>query len=55
MPLKPFLDHKRKESLIELTDEQEKELLSASEEGIKGKLISQTEMDRKVEEWLKEK
>ncbi len=53
--IKTILDCKKKEPFIELTAEQEKELLSASEEGKKGNLISQSEMDQKVKEWLKEK
>lgn len=53
--IKTILDYKKKEPFIELTAEQEKELLSASEEGKKGNFVSQSEMDEKVKEWLKEK
>lgn len=53
--IKTILDYKKKESFIELTADQEKELLFASKEGKKGKVISQSEMDQKVEEWLNEK
>lgn len=53
--IKTILDYKEKEPFIELTAEQEKELLSASEEGKKGNFVSQSEMDEKVKEWLKEK
>ena len=53
--IKTILDYKKKESFIELTADQEKELLFASEEGKKGKVISQSEMDQKVKEWLNEK
>jgi hypothetical protein len=51
--IKTILDYKKKENFIELTADQEKELLFASKEGKKGKVISQSEMDQKVEEWLK--
>jgi hypothetical protein len=50
--IKTILDYKKKESFIELTDDQEKELLIASKDGKKGNVISQSEMDQKVEEWL---
>jgi hypothetical protein len=53
--IKTILDYKRKEPFLELTVDQEKELLFASKEGKKGKVISQSEMDQKVEEWLSEK
>lgn len=50
--IKTILDYKKKESYIELSSDQEKELLFASKEGKKGNAISQSEMDQKVEEWL---
>ena len=50
--LKTILDYKVKDTFIELTADQEKELLLASKEGKKGNVISQSEMDQKVEEWL---
>jgi len=53
--IKTILDYNKKESFIELTADQEKELLVASKEAKKGNVISQSEMDRKVEEWLSEK
>ena len=53
--IKTILEYKKKDTLINLTDEQERELLLASEDGKKGNLISQSELDKKVEEWLKEK
>ena len=53
--IKTILDYKKKESFIELTAEQEKELLFASKEGKKGNVIPQSEMDQKVEKWLSEK
>lgn len=53
--IKTILDNKKKEIFIELTDVQEKELLFASKEGKKGNVISQSEMDQKVEEWLSER
>lgn len=53
--IKTILDYEKKEIIIELTADQEKELLLASKEGKRGNGISQAEMDQKVEEWLKEK
>ena len=53
--IKTFLEYKKKDTLINLTLEQERELLLASEDGKKGNLINQSELDKKVEEWLKEK
>jgi len=50
--IKTILDYKKKESFIELTSDQVKELLFASKEGKIGNVISQAEMDHKVEEWL---
>jgi len=53
--IKTILDYKKKEPFIELTADQEKELLLSSKEAKKGIVISQSEMDQKVEEWLSEK
>jgi len=53
--IKTILDYKRREPFIELTPDQEYELLLASEKGKEGDFISQSEMDKKVNEWLKEK
>ena len=53
--IKIILDYKKKEAFIELTADQEKELLIASKDGKKGNVISQSEMDQKVEEWLSER
>ncbi len=53
--IKTILDSMKKESFIELTADQEKELLFASKEGKKGNVISQSDMDQKVKEWLSEK
>jgi len=53
--IKTILDYRKKESFIELTADQEKELLFASKEGKMGNVISQSEMDQKVEEWLSER
>ena len=50
--IKTILDYKKKETFIELTADQEEELLFVSKEGKKGNVISQLEMDRKVEELL---
>ena len=52
--IKTILDYKTKDSFIELTADQEKELLLASKEAKKGHVISQSEMDEKVEQWLSE-
>jgi len=53
--IKTILDYKKREPFIELTSEQENELLLASEEGKEGIFLSQSEMDKKVNEWLREK
>jgi hypothetical protein len=53
--IKTILDYRNKESFIDLTKEEEEELLRASNEGKNGQFILQSEMDKKVVEWLKEK
>ncbi|WP_373495025.1 hypothetical protein [Aquiflexum sp.] len=53
--IKTILDYKKKEYFLELTIEQEKEILLASEEGKKGLNSSESQMDEMVGEWLKEK
>jgi len=53
--IKTILDYKTKDTFIELTADQEKELLFASKEAKKGHVISQSEMDEKVEQWLSER
>lgn len=53
--IKTIIDYQIKKPFIELTEAQEKELLFASNEGKKGKGISQSEIDKKVNEWLEEK
>ena len=50
--IKLFLNYEKRKNIIELSDEQEKELLYASNEGRNGIIISQSEMDQKVEEWF---
>jgi len=50
--IKIILDYKNIEPYIKLTEDQENELLKASEEGKRGEFISQSKMDKKVEEWL---
>jgi len=50
--IKTILDYKNIEPYIKLTEDQENELLKASEEGKRGEFISQSKMDKKVEEWL---
>ena len=50
--IKNILDNRNKDVIIDLSVDQEKELLIASSEGKKGNVISQSEMDKKVEEWL---
>ncbi len=52
--LKTILDRNSSEPFIELTYKQEKELLSASEEAKEGYSTPQSDMDKKVDEWLKE-
>ena len=49
--IKTILDYKKKDPVIELTSDQEKELLLASKEGKKN-VISESEMDYKVAKWL---
>jgi hypothetical protein len=53
--IKTILDYPKREKYIYLSEENEAELLKASEAGKSGQYISQSEMDQKVEEWLKEK
>ena len=50
--IKTILDSRIKDTFIELTADQEKELLLASKEGKNGQVVSQSEMDQNVEEWL---
>ncbi|MCK9452174.1 MAG: hypothetical protein M0Q90_10825 [Bacteroidales bacterium] len=53
--IKTILDYNKRDAFIELTANQEKELIFASKEGKKGNVIPESEMDQKVEEWLGEK
>lgn len=53
--IKTILDSKEKDTFIELTADQEKELVNASKEAKKGRVVSQSEMDQKVEQWLSER
>lgn len=53
--IKTILEYKKKDSIINLTFEQERELLLASEDGKKGNIINQSELNKEVKEWLKEK
>ena len=53
--IKTILDYRNKEPFIDLTKEEEEELRKASNEGKNGQFILQSEMDKKVVEWLKEK
>ena len=48
-----IVDYEKRKAFIELTDEQETELLYASKEGRSGNFTLQSEMDQKVKEWLK--
>ena len=50
--IKTILDYNKKDTIIELTADQEEELLFASKKGKEGNVISQSEMDQKVEVWL---
>jgi len=52
--IKTILDYKNKEKFIQLTNEDEEELIRASEEGKSGQFILQSEMDKKAEKWLRE-
>ena len=51
--IKNIMDYEKREAFIELTNEQEDELLYASKEGRSGNFILQSKMDQKVENWLK--
>lgn len=53
--IKTILDYKKSEKIINLTKHQEQELTLASEEAKSGQYLSQSDMDKKVKEWLKEK
>lgn len=53
--IKTILDYKTKDSFIELTSDLEEELLHASKEGQQGNVISQSELDKKVEQWLNDR
>jgi hypothetical protein len=53
--IKIILDYQKKEPYIDLTEDQEKELLLASEDGKKGNYISHNDMDKNVEKWLEER
>jgi hypothetical protein len=53
--IKTILDYKKAEKIINLTKHQEQELTLASEEAKSGQYLSQSDMDKKVKEWLKEK
>lgn len=53
--IKTIIDFKKKEVFLKLSSLEEQELLYASKEGKKGNVVSQSSMDKKVEEWLKEK
>jgi len=46
--IKIILDYKKIETFIELTPDQEKELLFTSKEAKEGKIISASEMDQKA-------
>ena len=52
--IKTILDYNNKEKFIHLTNEEEKELIQASEESKGGQFILQSEMDKKAEKWLRE-
>ena len=53
--IKTILDYRSRVPFIDLTEEEEEELRKASNEGKNGQFILQSEMDKKVVEWLKEK
>jgi len=53
--IKTILEYKKPEKIINLTKQQEQELTLASEEAKSGQYLSQSGMDKKVKEWLKEK
>lgn len=53
--IKTFLNRDKRENFIELTYFQGEELLYASKEGKNGSIVSQSKIDQKVKEWLKQK
>jgi len=52
--IKAILDFKKKEPFLYLTPEEEAELKGASKDVREGKFVYQSDMDQKVEVWLKE-
>jgi hypothetical protein len=52
--IRTILDFKNKEPFLYLTSEEEEELLNASVEAKDGGIVYQSDMDKKVDEWLKE-
>lgn len=50
--IKKLLEFRTKEPFLNLTSEDEEELLLASNQAQEGQFICQNEMDKKVQEWL---
>ncbi len=50
--IKTLLEFRTKEPFLNLTSEEEEELLLASNQAKEGQFIYQNEMDKKVQEWL---
>ena len=50
--IKTLLEFRTKEPFLNLTSEEEEELLFASNQAKEGQFIYQNEMDKKVQEWL---
>jgi hypothetical protein len=50
--IKKLLEFRTKEPFLNLTSEDEEELLLASNQAQEGQFIYQNEMDKKVQEWL---
>lgn len=50
--IKTLLEFRSKEPFLNLTSEEEEELLLASNQAKEGQFIYQNEMDKKVQEWL---
>jgi len=50
--IKTLLEFRSKEPFLNLTSEEEEELLLANNQAKEGQFIYQNEMDKKVQEWL---
>ena len=51
--IKTILDEKAEDSVIVLTDEQKQEIIQSRKEIKEGLFISNEELDKEIQEWLK--